>query len=122
VFYRTGAAWPRRAAPPYRHACWSEVLRLSSGQSEGTAGCASLRGAQWCSHRGREPHRRRDLLVGGALPLGLADQWGQGPTVSRRGTVLGVDLGVFSVFASDFDLTFTKCFPEIGLKLVKSIS
>ena len=98
MFYRTGAAWPRRAAPPCRHACSSEVLWLSFGQSEGTAGSASLRGAQWFSPRGREPHRRRDLLVGGTLPLGLTDQWGQRPTVSRRGTALGVDLGVFSVF------------------------
>jgi len=48
--------------------------------------------------RGRGPHRRRDPLIEGALPLGHTDQWGQGPTGSRRGTELGVDLGVFSVF------------------------
>jgi len=106
MFYRTGAAWPRRAAPPCRHACSLEVLRPSSGQPEGTAGCASLRGARWCPPRGREPHRRRDLLVGGALPLGLADQWGQRPTVNRRGTALGVDLGVFKVFYPVFELIF----------------
>jgi len=56
------------------------------------------------------------------LPLGLADQWVQRPTVSRRGTVLGVDLGVLSVFDPDFDLIFRKGFPEIDLKHVKFIS
>jgi len=108
VFYHTGAAWPRRAAPPCHHARPSEVFRPSSGQSEDTPGCASLRGAQWCSPRGRGPHRRRDLLVGGTLPLGHIDQWGQRPTVSRRGTALGVDLGVFSVFDPGFELIFRK--------------
>jgi len=72
--------------------------------------------------RGREPHRRRELLVRGTLPLGLTDQWGQRSTDSRRGTALGVDLGVFSVFDPDFELIFRKGFPEIDLKLVKSVS
>ena len=104
--HRSGLATASSAAVP--PCMLARVLRLLSGRSKGTLGCASLRGAQWCSPRGRGPHRRRDPLVGGALPLGHTDQWGQGPTGSRRGTELGVDLGVFSDFDLDFELVFRK--------------
>jgi len=55
------------------------VLWSSSGRIKGTLGCASPRGARWCSPRGRRPHHQRDPLVGGTLPLSHADQWGRGP-------------------------------------------
>jgi len=118
--HRSGLATASSAAvPPCMPA---GVLRSSSGRSKDTLGCASLRGARWCSPRGQRPQRRRDPLVGGALPLSHTDQWGRGPTVSRKGTKAGRDLGVFSVFHHGFELVFRKWFPENSLNDIKSIS
>ena len=105
---RSGLATASSAAvPPCTPA---GALRPSSSQAKGTLGCASLRGARWCSPRGRRPHRRRDPLVGGALPLGHADQWGRGPTVSCKGTEAGRDLGAPSVFQCGFEMDLQKMF------------
>ena len=68
---RSGLATASSAAVP---PCTPvRVLWSFPGQAKGTIGCASLRGTRWCSPRGRRPHRRRDLLVGGVPPLCHAD-------------------------------------------------
>jgi len=78
------------------------VLRSSSGRSKGTLGCASLRGARWCSPRGRRPRRRREPAGRSRPECGVADPWGHDPWVPPVSASAGVNLGGSSVFCLFF--------------------
>ena len=101
--YRCGLAMASSAAVP---PC--TPTRMIRTFPKGTIGCASLRGARWCSPRGRRLPAGEARSSEVPPPLGCTDQWGRRPTVSRRGIGLGVDLGVYSFFQRGFEKEISK--------------
>ena len=95
--HRSGLATVSSAAVP--PCMLAMVLRSSSGQSKGTLGCASLRGARWCSPRGRRPRRRREPAGRSRPECGMADPWGHDPWVPLVSASAGVDLGRASSYS-----------------------
>jgi len=98
--HQSGLATASSAAVP--PCMLAGVLRSSSDRSKGTLGCASLRGARWCSPRGRRPHRRREPAGRSRPECGVADPWGHDPWVPPVSASAGVDSGGSSVFRRFF--------------------
>ena len=85
MFYHTGAAWPRRAAPPCRHACSRGCFGHPPADPR-----APLRAPRCGEHTGAHPVAG-DLTVGESRPgeVGRSAAW-----LTRGATTLGSHLSV----------------------------